>query len=127
MLGELIATVLARLRRHAEALTADSADRAWVEAHRSFGQVNWAIDLAAHVLDDRTEQLRKRLAKPQRLLTAVREQLAQADQAVASVSELSPEEAFAAGRAYEQQTAAARRLRQDFVDQWAKTAKKLDA
>lgn len=127
VLGELIATVLARLRRHAGALTVDSSDRAWSDAQRSLGQINWAIDLAAHVLAERTVQLRKRLAKPQRLLTAVRDQLAQADQAVAAVSELSPGEAFAAGRAYEQQIASTRQLRQDFVDQWAKTVKKLDA
>ena len=127
VLDELVATVLARLRRQAGALTVDSSDRAWLEAQRSLSQVNWAIDLAAYVLADRAGRLRHRLTKPQRLLTALRDQLAQADQAVAAVSELSPEAAFAAGRAYEQQVAASRRLRQDFVDQWAKTAKKLDA
>ncbi len=126
VLAELITTAVNNLRRSADPLTVDSSDHAWLDAYRALAQLQWVADLTGHILSDRTRQLSERLAKPQRLLAAVRDAQVETEQALAAVAELDPAAAFEAGRAFEQRAVTTRSLRQEFVDQWAKSKKKLD-
>jgi hypothetical protein len=126
VLAALIAAVLTKLRRSADALTVDSAVPAWQEAYRAVRQLRWVLDLTGDLLGDRTERLGKALTRPQRLLEEIHSALLQAEQAVLAVRELSSADAFEAGREFERSEGVGRQMRQEFVAQWGKSKKKLD-
>jgi len=130
VLTELRSTAVNRFRRSADALTIDAPDEQWSEALRALGQLQWVADLTGQLLTEqteRTEPLTQALTKPRRLLTAVQQDQSRVAETVASVAGLTAAEAFAAGRAYEQQVAVQRQVRALFLSQWVKSRKKLNA
>ena len=127
VLAGLLDTVVSKLRRVADRLTIDSPARVWDDAWRSYGQLQWVADLATHVLAAETERIRQRLAKSYRLLNQIHDYHRATDQAVKAIPELSPEEAFEAGRAFERELVEARGAKLEFLALWSKTKKKLDA
>jgi hypothetical protein len=127
VLAGLLDTVISKLRRVADRLTIDSPAQVWDDAWRSYGQLQWVADLAIHVLAAETERIRQRLAKSHRLLNQIHDYHQAADRALKAVVELSPEEAFDAGRAFERELAEARGAKLEFLALWSKTKRKLDA
>ncbi len=127
ILSELVASAVDRLRQSADALTVDSADEEWDEAWREIGRLHWVLDVAAQVLPEDPARIRGRLAAAARLLAQVHDDRTSEATAMLMVSDLTPELAFLAGRDFERETDKARRSRRQFVREWAKIAKKLDA
>lgn len=125
VLAALVTSSTDRLRRAAEDLKADSPPAAWAEAQRALGQVRWVADLFGHVESAEVERLQELLAEPERLLAAVRADQAGADAAAAAAEQLSPREAFEAGREVERQSRDARRTRKQFLQHWARVEKTL--
>ena len=126
ILTELIDAALARVRRTADTLTIDSAEEEWDEAWQEMGRLQRVLDVAAHVLPDPLPT-QERLASAARLLTQVHDDRTSEATAMLMVAELSPEQAFLAGRDFERETDKARRTRRQFVREWSKIIKKLDA
>jgi hypothetical protein len=126
ILAELIEVAVARLRRAADALAADSAEEEWDEAWQEMGRLQWVLDVAAQVLPD-SRQTQQRLASAAQVLAQVHENRTSEATAMLLVAELSPELAFLAGRDFERETDKARRSRRQFLREWSKIAKKLDA
>ena len=126
ILTELIAVAVARLRRTADALTVDSAEEEWGEAWQEMGRLQWVLDVAAQVLPDPLKT-QERLASAARLLAQVHDDRTSEAAAMMLVADLSPELAFLAGRDFERETDKARRSRRQFVREWSKIVKKLDA
>lgn len=103
---------------------ASSADGGggWAEVVSAVALVEAAASVLAHVRPESAAAASRRLAKPRRLLVrAAGGQLA--DDGVAG---LTPEQAFAAGRAYEQALQQTRQAQAAFVTSWTKARKKLD-
>jgi hypothetical protein len=127
VLRELIEAALRRLRRAANGLTADSAEEEWDDAWQEMGRVNWVLDVAAQVLPDEAANTHRRLASAARLLGQVHDDRSSEAAALLMVAELTPDLAFLAGRDFERETDKARRTRREFVREWSRIAKKLDA
>ncbi len=125
VLAELRASAAKRFRRSADALTIDAPDAQWSETLRALGQLQWVADLTDQLGIGEGEPLGAFLTKPRRLLTAVTRHQFRADETAASVAGLTPTEAFAAGRAYEQQVVEQHQVRASFLSQWAKNRKRL--
>lgn len=125
VLASLVAAAVAKLRSGADALTVDSPDPAWLEASRAIRQLQWVGDLTGHILEAETSRLDAALARPQRLLAQIHQAQLRAEQAVSNALALTAAEAFEAGRDFEREAAASRRVRREFVAAWAKSKKKL--
>ncbi len=127
VLRELISGALRRVRRAADGLAADSADEDWDDAWQEMGRLNWVLDVAAQVLPDEATKLQHRLADTAGLLAQVHDDRSSEAAALLMVAELTPQLAFLAGRDFERETDKARRTRREFVREWSRIAKKLDA
>jgi hypothetical protein len=126
ILTELIDAAVARLRRTADALTVESVEEEWDEAWQEMGRLQRVLDVAAHVLPDPLPT-QERMESAARLLTQVHDDRTSEATAMLMVAELSPDLAFLAGRDFERETDKARRTRRQFVREWSKIIKKLDA
>jgi len=127
VLRELISGALRRVRRAADGLAADSSDEDWDDAWQEMGRLNWVLDVAGQVLPDEATKLQHRLADTAGLLAQVHDDRSSEAAALLMVAELTPQLAFLAGRDFERETDKARRTRREFVREWSRIAKKLDA
>ncbi|HEV2930548.1 MAG TPA: hypothetical protein VGW74_17830, partial [Propionibacteriaceae bacterium] len=127
ILTELVDAAVARLRHTADTLTADSAEEEWDEAWQEMGRLQWALDVSRQVMPDELLKTQQRLASAARLLAQVHDDRTSEATALLMVAELSPELAFLAGRDFERETDKARRSKREFVREWSKIVKKLDA
>jgi hypothetical protein len=127
ILTELVDAAVARLRQTADALTVDSAEEEWDEAWQEMGRLQWVLDVARQVMPDDLLKPQQRLASAARLLAQVHDDRTSEATALLLVAELSPELAFLAGRDFERETDKARRSKREFVREWSKIVKKLDA
>jgi hypothetical protein len=91
----------------------------------ALGRLDAATTLARHLLPEATETLDARLAGPRALLSDIRDEPLSEKDARSRAAALSPQDAFAAGRAFEQQWATSTRARASFVKAWAKAERKL--
>jgi hypothetical protein len=106
-------------------LTVESAHEEWDDAWQEMGRLQRVLDVAAHVLPNPLPT-QGRLASAARLLAQVHDDRTSEATAVLMIAELSPEQAFQAGRDFERETDKARRVRRQFVREWSKIIKKLD-
>jgi hypothetical protein len=127
ILAELVDAAVARLRRPADALTVDSAEEDWDEAWHEMVRLQWVLDVAGQVLPEDLLKTQQRLASVARLLAQVHDDRTSEETALLLVADLSPQLAFLAGRDFERETDKARRSKREFVSDWAKVVKKLDA
>ncbi|WP_375426612.1 hypothetical protein [uncultured Friedmanniella sp.] len=122
VVARLVQTALDRTQVAVDASTVDPEDlAAWDEVRRAVGLVDAAAAVAVHVLPDRAAAVSRRLAKPRRLLARA----AAGHLAATEVAGLTPEQAFAAGRVYEQALEQTRQARTAFVRAWTKAGRKL--
>ena len=122
VLGRLLEVETRRLREVADPLRADATDAAWDQVRRAVDRVRGLARAAAPVVPDDAAKALALLRKTAPLLAAVQLGL---PPAVPDVEAMTPAEAFAAGREHERARLGHRRARQDFVDRWAKTVRKL--
>ncbi len=126
--GELLARLLQgetrRLREVADPLRTDSGDAAWRQVGEVVARLRGLAAASAVVLPAESAATLALLRKPARLLEAVP---LGGLPALPDVGGLTPADAFAAGRDYERGRQRDRRARQDFVERWAKTVRKLGA
>jgi hypothetical protein len=124
VLARLIEAETRRLREVADPLRADATDGAWEQVRTAADRLSGLARVGAPVLPDASAAALALLRKPAPLLAAVR---LGAVPAVPEVGAMSPVEAFEAGRDHERARQQHRRARQDFVERWAKTVRKLGA
>jgi len=124
VLRRLLEVETRRLREAADPLRADATDAAWDQVRRAVDRLRGLAKAAAPVVPDEAASALALLRKTAPLLAAVQLGL---PPAVPDVEAMSPAEAFAAGREHERARLGHRRARQDFVDRWAKTVRKLGA
>ncbi len=122
VLGRLLQAETARLREVADPLRADATDAAWDQVRTAVERLRGLARAAAPVLPDEAAGALALLRKTAPLLAAVQLGL---PPAVPDVETMSPAEAFAAGREHERARLGHRRARQEFVERWAKTVRKL--
>jgi hypothetical protein len=122
VLSRLIEVETRRLREVADPLRADATDAAWDQVRQGVDRLRGLARVAAPVLPEESAAALALLRKPAPLLAAV--QLG-APPTVPEVAAMSPAEAFEAGRDHERARQQHRRARQDFVERWAKTVRKL--
>ncbi len=127
ILGELVDAAVTRLRGRADRLTVESGEEEWDEAWQEMGRLQRVLDVARRVLPDNSLQTQQRLASAGGLLAQVIDDRTSEEAALLLVADLSPELAFQAGRDFERETEKARRSKLEFVRQWSKIVKKLDA
>jgi hypothetical protein len=127
ILTELVDAAVVRLRHRADALTVESAEEEWDEAWQEMGRLQRVLDVAGRVLPEHLLTTQQRLASVARLLAQVHDDRTSEEAALLMVADLSPELAFLAGRDFERETDKARRSKRQFVKEWAKIVKKLDA
>ena len=127
VLTQLVEAAVARLRQTADRLTVDSPEEEWDEAWQEMGRMQWVLDVATQVLPEELLKTQQRLASAARLLTQVHDDRTSEETAMLMVAELSPDLAFHAGRDFERETDKVRRSKRQFVREWSKIAKKLDA
>jgi hypothetical protein len=125
VLAALLDTALGQVGTAVGALGDQEPGPAWAAVTAALGRLEAATSLARHLLPEVVEALDVRLARPRELLADLRDQPLSEDEAVAHVATLSPQEAFAAGRVFEQQWARSTRDRASFVKAWAKAERKL--
>ena len=122
VLARLLEVETRRLREVADPLRADATDAAWEQVRASVTRLRGLARVVAPVLPDDSATLLAVLRKPAKVLAAVR---LGAAPAVPPVDTLTPAEAFAAGRDHERARQRHRRARQEFVERWAKTVRRL--
>jgi hypothetical protein len=127
ILAELVDGAVARLRQRADALTVESAEEEWDEAWQEMGRLQLVLDVAGQVLPDDLLRTQQRLASVARQLAQVHDDRTSEETALLMVADLSPELAFLAGRDFERETDKARRSKRQFVREWSRLVKKLDA
>jgi hypothetical protein len=123
-LARLIEVETRRLREVADPLRADATDAAWDQVRHGVDRLRGLARVAAPVVPDDAAAALALLRRTAPLLSAVQLGL---PPAVPDVEAMTPAEAFAAGRDHERARQGHRRARQDFVDRWAKTVRKLGA
>ena len=127
VLAGLVGDAVDRLRRAADPLTPTSSEAEWDEAWREIGRLQWVLDVAGQVLPDDPALIPGRLTAAARLLAQIHDLRSSEADALVLVAGLPPEQAFAAGRDFERETGRARRVRRQFVREWAKITRRLDA
>jgi hypothetical protein len=127
VLTQLVEAAVARLRQTADTLTVESSEEEWDEAWQEMGRMQWVLDVATQVLPEELLKTQQRLASAARLLTQVHDDRTSEETALLMVAELSPDLAFHAGRDFERETDKVRRSKRQFVREWSKIVKKLDA
>jgi hypothetical protein len=126
VLTRLISLAVTRLRRVADGLSVDGPAEDWEEAWQEIGRLEWVIEVAAQVLPEDSRRVQERLVRAARRLGEVHAERLDELTRVQQLSELTPEQAFAAGRDFERAAGQARQTRRKFVREWAKTTRKLD-
>jgi len=126
VLTDLLGSVVTRIRRVVDRLTPDSPPQVWEEAWRSVGQVQWVADISTHVMAAETERIQRRLAKSQQLLDQIHDLQLQAEEEMEAAAEMTVQQAFEAGRAYERRLEEVSRIKTAFLALWSKTARKLE-
>jgi hypothetical protein len=124
VLGRLLEVETRRLREAADPLRADATDAAWDQVRQAVDRLRGLARVAAPVVPDASATALALLRKPAPLLAAVR---LGPPPAVPDLGEMSPAEAFAAGREHERARQRHRRARQDFVERWARSVRKRGA
>ena len=124
VLGRLLEVETLRLREVADPLRADATDAAWEQVRRGVERLRGLARVAATVLPEASASALALLRKTAPLLAAVR---LGAVPEPADVAAMTPAEAFCAGQEHERARTRHRRSRQEFVDRWAKTVRKLGA
>lgn len=122
VLSALLEQETRRLREVADPLRADATDAAWDHVRRAADRLRGLAQVASTVLPDASGTALALLRKTSPLLAAVQLGL---PPALPDVEAMTPAEAFAAGREHERARHQHRRARQDFVDRWAKTVRRL--
>jgi hypothetical protein len=125
VLGALVSDVLAGIRRTADRLSVDAPARLWQEASAAAGRlvgVGQVAGLLEPVVDGR---LAERLAGSRHLLDEIQAREAAAEQLRTAVEEMSPADAFDAGRQFERERDQIQVLRTEFVTGWVKVRKQL--
>lgn len=122
VLAGLIEAETRRLREVADPLRAEATDGDWEQVRRAVDRLGGLARVAAPVLPDASAAALALLRKPAPLLAAIR---LGAAPTVPAVEAMTPAEAFAAGRDHERARSQHRRARQEFVERWAKTVRKL--
>jgi hypothetical protein len=125
VLTALLGTAVGRVSAVVGALPDQEPGPAWEAVAAALVHLDAATRLAQHLLPEATATLESRLAGPRALLADVRDQPLSEEDARTQAAGLSSEEAFAAGRAFEQQWAISTRARTSFVQAWAKAERKL--
>jgi hypothetical protein len=125
VLAALIDTALGEVGAAVGALGDQEHGPAWAAVTAAFGRLEAATTLARHLLPEAIEALDARMARPRALLADLRDQPLSEDEARAHAAALPPQEAFAAGRAFEQQWARSTRAQTSFVKAWTKAERKL--
>ncbi|GAB2590618.1 CYTH and CHAD domain-containing protein [Microlunatus antarcticus] len=124
VLARMLEAETRRLREVADPLRADATDAHWDQVRRAVDRLRALARVASPVLPDASATALALLRKTAPLLAAVQLGL---PPTVPDVAAMSPAEAFEAGRDHERTRLAHRRARQDFVERWAKTVRKLGA
>ena len=124
VLAGMLALETRRLREVADPLRADATDAAWEQVRRAADRLRGLAQVASSVLPDESAAALALLRKTLPLLAAVQLGL---PPAVPDVEAMTPAEAFVAGREHERARHQHRRARQDFVERWAKTVRRLGA
>lgn len=114
----LLATALERVQAAIDAAARDAGT--WDDVQRAVALVDAAAAVAGHLRPEAAAAVTARLVKPRRLLTRAGAELADAE-----VSGLTPEQAFAAGRAYEQAREQTRQAQAAFGKAFAKACRRL--
>ena len=124
VLAGLLADELRTLRTTAIPLRADAPDEAWRRTRESLDRVRGLAVATAAVLPEESAAALALVRRPARPLAAVR--LGEAPKPPVVV-EMTPDEAFAAGRAYEASRQRERVAREEFVTRWARSVRKRGA
>ena len=127
VLAGLVSMAVTRMRRCADHLNVDSLDEEWEEAWQEMGRLEWVVGVASQVLPEESAIVRQHLLKPRQLLSEIHNDHHRELATYERVANLSPEQAFAAGRDFERETRRSRHARREFAEVWAKTKKKLGA
>ena len=122
VLARMLEAETRRLREVADPLRADATDAVWNEVREAVQRLRGLARVAAPVLPDDSATVLALLRKPAKLLAAVR---LGPSPTVPDVGALDPHAAFEAGREHERARQRHRGARQDFVERWAKTVRKL--
>lgn len=109
----------------ANRLAVDGTRQTWDAAWSAARDLERAASIWALAEPEQTTKDLKALDPGCRLLEQVHQSDQGADAITAGVSELTPDEAFDAGRRYEREREATRALRSEFVARWARTRRKL--
>jgi hypothetical protein len=125
VLTALLGRAVGRLSEAVRVVDGQEPGPAWEAVAAVLASLDAVVTLARHLLPEPTEAVDLRLAEPRRLLSAVRDQPLSEEDARTQAAGWSSEEAFAAGRAFEQQWAISTRARTSFVQAWAKAERKL--
>jgi hypothetical protein len=115
------------MRSCADHLSVESLDEEWEEAWQELAHLEWVVGVAAQVLPEESALIKQQLIKPRRLLSEIHNDRHRELATYERVATLPPEQAFAAGRAFERETRKMRHARREFAEAWAKTKKKLGA
>jgi hypothetical protein len=125
VLTTLLGTAVGQVGAAVGALQDQEPGPAWEAVAAALARLDAATTLAQHLLPEAAATLESRLAGPRALLADVRNQPLTEEDARSGAAGLPPEEAFTAGRAFEQQWATSTQARASFVQAWAKVERKL--
>jgi hypothetical protein len=125
VLTALLGTAVGQVSSAVGGLEDQEPGPAWEAVAVALGRLDAATRLARHLLPEATETLDAGLAGPRALLSDIRDEPLSEKDARSQAAALSPQEAFAAGRAFEQQWTTSTRARASFVKAWAKAERKL--
>ena len=124
-LSNLTSAVLTKIIRTSDRVTTDGPARAWEEAWQAVAGLDGLHAVTAHVVPAEEPKWRARLERCRDLLQQVRTHEASTERLLAGVEQMSPRDAFDAGRRFERDRAAAQQVRADLLAQWAKTKRRL--
>lgn len=119
MAEQLMRTAVERVQVAVDAVGQD--DATWADVEQAVALVDAAAAVAGHVRPEPAAALTARLAKPRRLLVRA----AAVPLADVQLAGLTPEQAFAAGRAYERAREQTRQAQAAFAKAWTKARRKL--
>lgn len=116
---------LTRFARAADRLAVDGTAQTWDAAWAAARDLSRTLVIRALVAHDRTRSDRERLAGCFALLEQASAANRTAEKVLAGVDDLTPAEAFDAGRRFERDRDTARTARSELVGRWPKTRRKL--
>jgi hypothetical protein len=125
VLNALVTGAFARMSRITDRLTIDGPARGWQEAEDELNRAIEVEQVVAHLHPEETANRTRRLASCLPLLEEVRAFDAAADEVLAGVDSLTPQEAFALGREFERTREQAYVARDAFLARWGRVRRKL--